>query len=91
MIRIGKTRGTNIIQGDCKVSPAQARMARALTKLALHKISNIGISSRTINEFENAVIIPSQKKQNLLQLFYEGLGCVFTENGVEPSKDRGNL
>lgn len=72
------------------MTPAQARMARALCKMALYKISGIGISARTINEFENAVVVPSEKLQGNLQRYYESLGCVFTENGVEPSKKRGN-
>jgi|WetSurMetagenome_2_1015567.scaffolds.fasta_scaffold666290_2 hypothetical protein len=72
------------------MTPAQARMARALTKLALVKINNIGIGRNTISKFENAVTIPSKELQANLQRFYESKGCIFTENGVEPSKKRGN-
>jgi hypothetical protein len=76
------------------MTPAQARMARALCKMALYKFKgmnkSIGISPNSINKFENAVIIPSEKLQINLQRYYESMGCVFTENGVEPSKKRGS-
>jgi len=67
------------------ITPGQARMARALLRLALRQLDECEISEYSINRFENMAIVLKEESNLKLQRYYEAKGVVFTETGVEPT------
>jgi hypothetical protein len=66
------------------ITPGQARMARALLRLALKQLDECEITEYSINRYENMVITLKEESNLKLQRYYEARGVVFTETGVEP-------
>jgi hypothetical protein len=65
------------------ISPGQARMARALLRIALRQLDECEISEYSINKFENMVCVLKENSNRKLRRYYEAKGVVFTEKGVE--------